>query len=98
MIAVMAIACFAAVGVTVNRLPKQEMEQGVHIAGLEFKDGWNLISDAEDYYLMTENTSTGKNQGAKYKLTKDITINPYKATRTDFHLIPTTDFSLRYSR
>ena len=84
MIAVMSIACFAVIGVTIKNMPKHEQEEAIHIAGLEFKDGWNLISDAEDYYLMTENTSTGKKQGAKYRMTNDITINPYKAKNDVF--------------
>ena len=98
LIAVSAIACFAGAGLMTRSLDKHEVDQGIHIAGLEYKDGWNLISDAEDYYLMTENTSTGANAGAKYRLTNDITIDPRKA-KQDVFIGATLDgggFNLNY--
>ncbi len=75
LIAVMSIACFAVVGVTLNNVPKYEREQGIHIAGLEFEDGWNLISDAEDYDLMAEAVNSGKGNTAKYRLAGDIDLS-----------------------
>ena len=84
LIAVSAIACFAGAGLVAYNLKKYEAEKNIHIAGLEYEDGWNLISTAEDYYKMTKNTSTGANAGAKYRLTNDILIDPSKANNNAF--------------
>ncbi len=83
LIAIGAIACFTAS----NWLPKINMgnifatsqtnkDTAIHVEGLEYKDGWNLISDAEDYYVMCEIGRAGSLPGVKFKLTNDITIDP----------------------
>jgi len=75
LVAVSAIACFAGAGLVANNLTKREKEQDIHIAGLEYKDGWNLVSDADDYYTMCEAVNAGGEAAkAKYRVTNDLTV------------------------
>ena len=79
LIAVSAIACFGATSIVSNQTKTNSAEQVLDF-GLEYKDGYYLISDAEDYYIMVNNQKTGYAQGAKYRLTNNITVDPRGAS------------------
>ncbi len=78
-----AITCFAVVNGTMFASNARETEQVLDL-GLEYKDGWYLINDAEDYYIMTSLTSTGEANGAKFRQTKDLTVDPRRANTAVF--------------
>ena len=76
LVAIGAIACFTAPGwISKIDFDKSVVEEQYLDIGIEYKDGWYLIKDADDYYKMCETVNSGIGDGLKYRLENDITIS-----------------------
>ncbi len=80
LVLVSAIACFAALGVSPEQVKaffsKEVSRDADYIdIGLEYKDGWYLIKDSEDYYAMRDAVNSGVGQSLKYRLENDIEVD-----------------------
>lgn len=80
LVLVSAIACFSALNISSESFKaffsKEAAREVDYIdIGLEYKDGWYLIKDSEDYYAMRDAVNSGVGQGLKYRLENDIEVD-----------------------
>ncbi|MBQ7798633.1 MAG: InlB B-repeat-containing protein, partial [Clostridia bacterium] len=83
-----AVACMCAINVLPSKIntwfDNQRVEEDYLDIGLDYKDGWYLINDAEDYYLMADLVNADMAQGAKFKIMNDITVDSRRASINNF--------------
>ena len=80
------VACFSVIPNIMKQHSNSTQEEVLDL-GLDYEDGWYLINNAEDYYIMQHNLGNGIGADAKYRLTADISVsakrlNELRATET----------------